>query len=96
MFGLIVAELAIKFADAIDSHRERPVGILTPALALLVLTDVTSFWLFIWTAPQRLEGQLAHRLRLRPRRHRLFPCRITCVSAHEPRVDPPRRASRLV
>ena len=50
MFGLIVAELAIKFADAIDSHRERPVGILTPALALLVLTDVTSFWLFIWAA----------------------------------------------
>jgi len=50
LFGLIVAELAIKFADAIDSHRERPIGILTPALAFLVLTDVTSFWLFLWAA----------------------------------------------
>ena len=50
MFGLIVAELAIKFADAIDSHGERPVGILTPALAFLVLTDVTSFWLWVWGA----------------------------------------------
>jgi len=50
MFGLIVAELAIKFADAIDSHAERPIGILTPALAFLVLTDVTGFWLFVWGA----------------------------------------------
>lgn len=50
LFGLIVAELSIKFADAIDSHRERPIGILTPALAFVLLTDVTSFWLFIWAA----------------------------------------------
>ena len=50
MFGLIVAELAIKFADAIDSHAERPIGILTPGLAFLVLTDVTGFWLFGWGA----------------------------------------------
>jgi len=55
MFGLIVAELAIKFADAIDSHRERPLGILTPALAFLVLTDVTSFWLWVWGARRVLE-----------------------------------------
>jgi hypothetical protein len=37
MFGLIVAELAIKSADAIDSHAERPVGILTPWGARKVL-----------------------------------------------------------
>jgi hypothetical protein len=55
MFGLIVAELAIKSADAIDSHRERPLGILTPALAFLVLTDVTSFWLWVWGARKVLE-----------------------------------------
>ena len=48
LFGLIVAELSIKFADAIDSNHRRPIGILTPALAFLLLTDVTSFWLFIW------------------------------------------------
>lgn len=48
LFGLIVAELAVKFADAIDSHRARPLGILTPALAFLILTDMTTFWLFLW------------------------------------------------
>lgn len=50
LFGLIVAELALKFADAIDCHGERPIGILAPALPLLLLTDVTGFWLFIWSA----------------------------------------------
>src|SRR5690348_17731586 len=55
MFGLIVAELAIKSADAIDAHRDRPLGILTPALTFLVLTDVTSFWLWVWGARKALE-----------------------------------------
>src|SRR4051794_12223273 len=55
MFGLVVAELSIKMADAIDSSRERPIGILTPALAFLVLTDVTSFWLFIWAGRNVLK-----------------------------------------
>lgn len=55
MFGLIVAELAIKFADAIDSHREQPLGVLTPALAFLVLTDVTSYWLWVWGARKVLQ-----------------------------------------
>jgi hypothetical protein len=55
MFGLIVAELSLKMADAIDAHRERPIGILTPALAFLVLTDVTSFWLFIWAGRNALK-----------------------------------------
>ena len=50
LFGLIVAELSLKFADAIDSNHERPMGILTPALAFLVLTDLTNFWLYIWGA----------------------------------------------
>lgn len=48
LFGLIVAELSLKFADAIELRRERPLGILTPALAFLLLTDLTNFWLFIW------------------------------------------------
>jgi hypothetical protein len=50
LYALIVAELALKFADAIDLHRDRPMGVLTPALAFLFLTDVTSFWVFIWGA----------------------------------------------
>ena len=48
LFGLIIAELSLKFADAIELRRERPMGILTPALAFLILTDLTNFWLFIW------------------------------------------------
>ena len=49
IFGLIVAEVAIKFADAIDAHVRRPVGLLSPMLAVFVLCDVTSFWIFIWS-----------------------------------------------
>lgn len=55
LFGLIVAELALKLADAIDCHGERPIGIMTPALAFLVLTDVTSIWLFMWAARHALR-----------------------------------------
>jgi hypothetical protein len=55
MFGLIVAELALKFADAIDARRERPIGILTPALALLLLTDVTAIWINIWAVRNALR-----------------------------------------
>jgi hypothetical protein len=49
LFGLIVAEVAIKFADAIDAHAHRPIGLLSPLLALFVLCDVTGFWIFIWS-----------------------------------------------
>ena len=54
MFGLIVAEISLNFADAVDLRRERPIGILTPALAFLLLLDVTGFWLFIWSARRAL------------------------------------------
>lgn len=49
LFALIVAEIALKFADAIDLHSERPMGVLNSG-ARLFRTDVTSFWLFIWSA----------------------------------------------
>jgi hypothetical protein len=49
IFGLIVAEVAIKFADAIDAHAHRPIGMLSPMLALFVLCDVTGYWMFIWS-----------------------------------------------
>jgi hypothetical protein len=48
LFGLIVAELSLKLADAIEANRERPMGVLTPALAFLIITDLCSFWLFLW------------------------------------------------
>lgn len=56
LFGLIVAEVSLKFADAIKSSDDRPMGILTPALAFLVLTDLTNFWLFLWGSRGVLEG----------------------------------------
>jgi hypothetical protein len=49
LIGLTVAELATKFADAIDAHKRRPIGLLTPLLALFVLLDVTAFWLYAWS-----------------------------------------------
>lgn len=49
LLGLIIAQVAGKVAEAIDENRERPVGLLTSLLAVLVLCDVTGFWLWIWS-----------------------------------------------
>lgn len=48
LFGLIVAEVSLKLADAIDLRKVRPMGVLTPALAFLILTDLPNFWLWLW------------------------------------------------
>ena len=50
LLGLVIAQVATKLAEAIDEHRERPVGLLTSLLAAFVLCDVTGFWLWIWSA----------------------------------------------
>ena len=49
LLGLVVAEIASKFADAIDAHPRRPLGIVTPLLATFFLFDIGSFWLWTWT-----------------------------------------------
>jgi hypothetical protein len=49
LLGLVIAQIATKLAEAIDEHRERPVGLLTSLLAAFVLCDVTGFWLWIWS-----------------------------------------------
>jgi hypothetical protein len=49
LFGLIVAEIATKFADAIDLHHRRPIGLLTPLLACVVLMDAAGFWIWFWS-----------------------------------------------
>ena len=49
LIGLTLVEIAVKFADAIDSHRRRPIGILTPLLAAFVIIDVAGYWLFAWS-----------------------------------------------
>ncbi len=49
LIGLTLVEIAVKFADAIDAHHRRPVGVLTPLLASFVLIDVAGYWLFAWS-----------------------------------------------
>src|SRR4051795_13251061 len=49
LIGLTLVEIAVKFADAIDAHHRRPIGLLTPLLALFVLVDVAGYWLFSWS-----------------------------------------------
>jgi hypothetical protein len=48
--GLTVAEVVTKFADAIDAHKRRPIGWLTPLLALFILLDISSLWIYAWSA----------------------------------------------
>jgi hypothetical protein len=50
LLGLTVAEVAVKLADALGSRHRVSLGILTPALALFFLCDITSFWLWAWSA----------------------------------------------
>ena len=49
LIGLTLIEIAIKFADAVDAHHRRPIGLLTPLLAAFVLIDVAGYWLFSWS-----------------------------------------------
>jgi hypothetical protein len=49
LIGLTLVEIAVKFADAIDAHHRRPIGVLTPLLASFVLIDVAGYWLFAWS-----------------------------------------------
>lgn len=50
LLGLIIAEVASKGADAIAARHRVRLGVLTPMLALFVLMDVASFWLWAWSA----------------------------------------------
>ena len=55
LIGLTFIEIAVKFADAIDAHHRRPIGLLTPLLALFVMIDVSGFWLFTWSVRALLQ-----------------------------------------
>ena len=59
LLGLTVAEVALGFANAIDAHKHRPIGRLTPLLAVFVLLDITSFWVFTWSARNVIEINMA-------------------------------------
>lgn len=55
LIGLTFIEIAIKFADSIDAHSRRPIGVLTPLLALFVMIDVAGYWLFSWSIREQLH-----------------------------------------
>ncbi|MEG3180354.1 hypothetical protein [Sphingomonas sp. LT1P40] len=50
LLGLTVVEVATKMADAVGARKRIAMGLLTPALAIFVLFDITSFWLWAWAA----------------------------------------------
>lgn len=55
LIGLTFIEIAIKFADAIDAHSRRPIGLLTPLLALFLMVDVAGYWVFSWSVRELLH-----------------------------------------
>jgi hypothetical protein len=48
ILGLSVAAVASGFVDAFSARHRIKMGWLTPALALFILTDITSFWIYAW------------------------------------------------
>jgi hypothetical protein len=49
LFGLTLAEIARKFADALAARDTVKLGVLTPMLAAFVLLDLASYWMWIWS-----------------------------------------------
>jgi len=48
ILGLSVAQVASGFLNAIGVRHRVKIGWLTPALAIFIFLDITSFWLFAW------------------------------------------------
>jgi MFS family permease len=48
LLGLSAAEVANGLATSISSRRAVVMGVLTPMLALFVLLDISSFWMWSW------------------------------------------------
>jgi hypothetical protein len=48
ILGLSVAQVASGFLNAIGARHRIRIGWLTPALAVFIFLDITSFWLFAW------------------------------------------------
>lgn len=54
LLGLSVAEVAGKFLNAIGARRVLRIGWMTPALAIFIFLDITSFWVYAWSARDAL------------------------------------------
>lgn len=48
ILGLSVAQVAGGFLNAIGARHRVKIGWLTPALAIFIFLDITSFWIFAW------------------------------------------------
>ena len=50
LLGLTVAELATRFTDALSARKRVKLGLLTPFLAIFLLLDVSSLFLWLWSS----------------------------------------------
>lgn len=48
ILGLSVTQVASGFLNAIGARHRVQIGWLTPALAIFIFLDITSFWIFAW------------------------------------------------
>jgi hypothetical protein len=55
IMGLAVATVASGLADVLRARKVVPIGWLTPLLALLILLDISTFWVTGWTGLQNIE-----------------------------------------
>jgi hypothetical protein len=67
-------------------------GVLTPALAFLILTDITTFWLFLWGFRSSLLVSYRTVFVGVIFRDGLLPCGVPRISAHPQRFQSPRRS----
>ena len=54
ILGLSVAQVVSGFAVALNARKRSRVGLLTPLIALFLLFDITTFWLFAWALRDQL------------------------------------------
>jgi hypothetical protein len=55
ILGLAVAQVASNFLNAIEARRRVKIGWLSPALAIFIFLDITSFWIYIWGIRTSIE-----------------------------------------
>ncbi len=54
LLGFSVAEVTSGLANALSARRRARIGWLTPMLALFILLDIASFWMFAWANREHL------------------------------------------
>ncbi|MDP5277986.1 hypothetical protein Q9Q95_03545 [Sphingomonas sp. DG1-23] len=55
LLGLTLAEIALKFTDAIAARDSVKLGVLTPMLAIFVLLDLASYWMWTWSVRELIH-----------------------------------------